>query len=610
MQNTIRPDTFNLTFFNKQLARKNFNKYMKQVVGYSRLSFDEDGSGYCSIINQNEILEAEYHKNFEDQFSTFTIIEDDNVSGYKFDRPGLYQLLKLIEDGKCNIILAKDLSRIGRHGALTQLFIEQCQHVGIRIVALGDYDSRIESDDMILGIRAWSNERVVKDASQKINKVIQFKQSEGTWFCGAPFGYIPDYQKKTVRIDESSVETLYLIARLFIEEDYGINKIAKELTFSGVPTPSMVERDRFIAEGREYKRKVATSWSASVIATILDNDFYNGVFRTGKYEREGINGKDIRVDPNEHKVFKDHHPKIYDDDIFAKIQEKRKSRKIENFRSSNGETSIYHGKVYCGDCGSVMYRYRKNDITDQYVCSQYFKYGKRRCTRHMIKVQTLDHITLAIIKYFRDMCPTLINSINSEVIAKGRRASAPKVDIQKLQKEIDVLRNEIEVIESQRIKQIMTHPEREDSLNAIYDKMHQKNIESIEHLQTTIEALKDQDKNLAAAAKRLKTAKDILDEIINAGTITRIDIEAIYEKIIIYENGNIDVHLISDLNALEIPQREVVDRSQNQLDRVYNYKSINEVNDGDPLLTSFILMWKISCGLHAVSQMMNKYRIQ
>ena len=183
MSTLLKPSSFSVNFFDEQKARKNFRRNIHYVVGYARLSFDEDGEGFCSILNQQSILQNLYDERFRSEISSYEFIADDNVTGYKFDRPGLFKLLRKIEDGYCSIILAKDLSRIGRHSALTQLFIEQCERVGIRIVAMDDYDSKRESDDLILGIRAWSNERVVKDTSAKILKIVRHKQANGTWFC-------------------------------------------------------------------------------------------------------------------------------------------------------------------------------------------------------------------------------------------------------------------------------------------------------------------------------------------------------------------------------------------------------------------------------------------
>ena len=130
-----QPMSFNIQFFDMRKAKRNFTTARRYVVGYARLSFDEDGDNFVSIENQMSILEDFYHQQYENATSEYLFIADDNVSGYKFERDGLYQLITLIEEGKCNIILAKDLSRIGRHGALTQLFIEQCERVGIRIHA-------------------------------------------------------------------------------------------------------------------------------------------------------------------------------------------------------------------------------------------------------------------------------------------------------------------------------------------------------------------------------------------------------------------------------------------------------------------------------------------
>ena len=117
MPTMSRPDSFNVSFFDEEKARRNYNRFGENIIGYARLSFDEDGEGYCSIINQQEILQSFYKRQFESPHSQYEFIADDNVSGYKFDRTGLFRVLDKIENGLCNIIIAKDLSRIGRHSA-------------------------------------------------------------------------------------------------------------------------------------------------------------------------------------------------------------------------------------------------------------------------------------------------------------------------------------------------------------------------------------------------------------------------------------------------------------------------------------------------------------
>ena len=294
MPTLSRPDSFNVSFFDEEKARRNLNRFGEYIIGYARLSFDEDGEGYCSIINQQEILRSFYERKFETPHSQYEFIADDNVSGYKFDRSGLFRVLDKIENGLCNIIIAKDLSRIGRHSALTQLFIEQCERVGIRIVAMDDYDSHKQSDELILGIRAWSNERLVKDTSAKILKIVKHKQENGTWFCAAPFGYrVLDYATGKVEIDEEAAKIVRRIADMYVN-GYGINKIARILTEEGVPTPNMYLREQRIAEGKTFNKPIGEKWMAPQISKMLDDDFYIGTLRTGKYRRRGINGNDVR----------------------------------------------------------------------------------------------------------------------------------------------------------------------------------------------------------------------------------------------------------------------------------------------------------------------------
>ena len=95
-----RPDSFNVSFFDENLARKNFDHYTDYVLGYGRLSFDEDGEGYCSIVNKRDILAEFYERKLKNASSVYDFVADDNVSGDKFDRQGLFDVLNRIENGK------------------------------------------------------------------------------------------------------------------------------------------------------------------------------------------------------------------------------------------------------------------------------------------------------------------------------------------------------------------------------------------------------------------------------------------------------------------------------------------------------------------------------
>ena len=62
---------------------------------------------------------------------------------------------------------------------------------------------------------------------------------------------------------------------------------------------------------------------------ILDNDFYIGTLRQGKYTRAKINGKDVKRDELEHIVIEHHHQAIIDYRTFATVRALREQREKE-----------------------------------------------------------------------------------------------------------------------------------------------------------------------------------------------------------------------------------------------------------------------------------------
>ena len=580
------PPSFNISFFDIDKARKNRSHALQYVVGYARLSFDEDGDNFCSIENQRSILEDIYRRQFESETSSFTFIADDNVSGYKFERPGLYKLLSMIEAGKCNVIIAKDLSRIGRHSALTQLFIEQCERAGVRVHAMSDYDTNNESDDLILGIRAWSNERVVKDASAKINKVIRHKQENGTWFCAAPFGYsVLDYESGKVRIEEEEADIVRRIFDMYIG-GIGVNKIAQIFTKECVPTPNTFARNRAIAEGKSFKKPVSGYWTGSNISSILSNEFYIGTLITRRYRRDGINGKDVRTDESEWVRFPNHHEAIISQDVFKAAKERKESNKRFNYRQKGGVEHLFHGLIYCGECGAVEYAYSRPGLAMQYICSNHFRYGKSYCSRHRIKESLLIDIAMDYLKIAKESCLEIIASLDGELFSKSD--GKPRAEtITKLERELEGIDHEMYVIEEQRIKQIIAHPERESGINPIYDAMIATAEQKRGALTEKIARLKKGALEKDESIKRARSAVEIIDQIIESGKITRQGVVAIFNKIIVHENGNIEVELKPYLHNLSPPPYKRSDISPKQpiLDYIistFNSFGANIICDGSP----------------------------
>ena len=90
---------------------------------YIRLSKEDENEGPSeSVSNQKSLLEEFVRQHRLQVFDTYI---DDGWSGTNFDRPAFQRLIADIEAKKVNMVLTKDLSRLGRDYILTGHYMER-----------------------------------------------------------------------------------------------------------------------------------------------------------------------------------------------------------------------------------------------------------------------------------------------------------------------------------------------------------------------------------------------------------------------------------------------------------------------------------------------------
>ena len=107
----------------------------KKVFIYLRLSKEDGDSESMSISNQRKILHdyAKYHN-----LDIVGEYVDDGVSGYTMNRPSFNKLKDDLNNDIVDILLVKDLSRLGRNDAKVQLFIEKMIEADKQVLSLGE----------------------------------------------------------------------------------------------------------------------------------------------------------------------------------------------------------------------------------------------------------------------------------------------------------------------------------------------------------------------------------------------------------------------------------------------------------------------------------------
>ena len=518
------------------------------IAGYCRISVDEElDRDNTSIENQKAIIEDFVKEKFPG--SSLTFFEDRDRSGYTFEqREGYQRMRKGLLDHSYDILIVKDFSRFSRRNSKGLGELEDLRDAGVRIISIGD-GIDFPNDDQWLNIqlRFLMNEMPVTDTSKKVRAVVKRRQKDGKWICAAPYGYIINRHHE-FEVVPTEADVVRKIFRLYTD-GWGYRKIANYLTDEGIPTPRMSERERKEAEGMDYRREVKTTWSTATIQGILEDDFYIGTMRSGKYTRKKINGEDVKLDESEHIVIENHHQAIIKYQEFATVKALMESRSTNNYRGQKKYDNVYSGFLVCGDCGSPMFAMSRSDLKDAYRCGLYHRRGLKACTSHHIRVEKLDEMIKHYVQIVKNNSEQMLAQLNANISEEEEDVQETERSAANLEDVLSELQEELKATKRQRIRDIVKHPDQEKLLEETYDELEEDLAHRIAGLQNQIELTLDKRNTIIRINRVAQTALDAFEDILTKDKLEKNDLLLIIEKIKVYEDG-IDIQLKPDIDGL------------------------------------------------------------
>lgn len=373
----------------------------KYTILYGRLSQEDiqktnrkDDSN--SIQNQRLLLEkyAADHG-----FENTRFIYDDGYSGTNFNRPGWQEFLELMDAGKVETLIVKDMSRLGREylqvGQYTELIFPSN---GIRFIAVNDgVDSLYESTNDFTPFRNIMNEFYAKDCSKKGRSVVRLKAETGARIASRPcYGYMKDPAdpKRHIIPDPDSAWVVKHIFQLCMEGK-GPTQIAKQLTWEKILSPVSFYYEKYGVELTGESPAEPYKWSAQTVARILEDETYLGHTVNLKTTTLSYkNKKTIQRPESERLRFENTHEPLIDRQTWEIVQSIRQHKRR---RANFAEQNMFSGLVYCMDCGGTMVLHRAHTmdaVKNNFMCSTYKKKGKDVCSAHYIREVDLYAIVL------------------------------------------------------------------------------------------------------------------------------------------------------------------------------------------------------------------------
>ena len=368
---------------------------------YCRLSREDGNEESQSIQSQKEIL----IKYVNDQgWDLVDIYCDDGYSGTNYDRPSFKRLINDIEYGRINLVITKDLSRLGRNYIQTGYYTEEFFPMNnVRYIALNDNFDTFKDDNDFAPFKNIINEWYAKDISKKVRFTLdnQAKNGEPRNTVFPIFGY--KYNDNYERIPDP--ETAPIVQMIF--EEYvkcaSSSKVAKLLIDRKVKLPMYYNAIKYNynkAHVLSLTEEQITHWTPGGVRDILKRVEYLGTYITARSKSKSFKlKKRDRLYEGAH-FFENRYEPIVTKELFDKAQSllsRGHSGQVEL------EVNLYKNMIICDCCGKLtrFQRWQNKKKTD--IQLRHYCYNKECEHRASIYLKTLNQLILLELNELKDV---------------------------------------------------------------------------------------------------------------------------------------------------------------------------------------------------------------
>ena len=508
---------------------------------YARLSEEtEENRERATVETQMELL-----RKFAAEREDMVVAKeytDISCTGTNFERPGFEEMMRDMRDGVIDCIVVKDLSRLGRDYVETGNYIERVfPFFGVRFIAVTDgYDSEKPGGELVMPLKNMVNEMYVKDLSKKMKTAHRAMWQKGEYSSGSvPYGYVNEGRQLCPDVKVRG--TVQEIFRLFLE-GCSLKEIARRLSVKTVNPRAY----KLTQAGREIPEGLNTGWNCVTVKLILVNRAYVGDSVHNKNRR--VNGKQVRAPKEEWIIVEDTHEPLVSREDFDMVQEMLADN-VKQFHSTHGKNGFDHSrfnlvgkKIVCADCGKIMgFRTEgTRHINKFYRCKTYLDTTKKGCTNHKVSLETVNRAVFEAVREHMRLC------VDTEDAVRRKNGGADSV------RKYDVYGKEAGRIERelQRTTEVKAgiFEDYKDGLidEEQYAEISGKYAVKVKELSARLDEMLKAQAEYSREYRVDGGWKAAVERFWNERELTREMAEAFVDKVLVYEDGSVRVHLKYD----------------------------------------------------------------
>jgi site-specific DNA recombinase len=327
---------------------------MRHNIGiYLRVSTEEqaqiaDGSIDSQQHRINAFIEMKKHqdKHWGKVVDTYV---DDGYSAGSTNRPAYQRMISDLKNGKINLLLVTDLSRLSRNiSDFCDLYKQLGKYKANFLSIKEQFDTSTPIGEMMVFNMVNLAQFERKQTSERISMNFHSRALRGLVNGGNPLlGYDRDPSNPGKRIVNEAEAILVRKIFQMYDEGQSQSSIAEQLTKEG--------EKRKDWNGRKYRHIKDGRWTLNAIQNILKNYAY-----VGKREVNVGNKKEKQEYLKawqQYQIVPASWEPIIDEAKYIRVQKRMaEAYKMERTRFSNGKCRTYlvSGKIKCGHCGMAL----------------------------------------------------------------------------------------------------------------------------------------------------------------------------------------------------------------------------------------------------------------
>ena len=491
-----------------------------------------------SIENQRQLI-YDYisrHQEFDGDIKEYV---DDGYTGTNFNRPAFQSMLSDSRAGKINVLIAKDMSRIGRDYIEMGDYVEQIfPAMGVRVIAINSgYDSFNNVGNIAgldVAITNFINTMYSRDIGQKRRSADRIR-----WAMGKsspkqePYGYVRKKKTREWIIDDEAAEVVkYIFEKA--ANGWSTKKIVNELNKMEKLPPGLYRRYRC---NYKYNFKVSDHenlWDVGKVRNVIKRYEYTGTLIAHKSESVIFTFNKSKSVPKDEWIYiENHHPAIVSKKLFEDAQYAIKYTKTTDDKKPASYS--LKRKLRCGNC-RLMFAYK--EFENDKICYCAHKLGTGDYSTCLGKTYRYKQLEESVYKY-------LIGMINDIRVLNSMMENAIKLETPERKKNLEYYESRVEILKADRIRKY------EDYASGVISATEYKFIKDklnteLDEMISLVETLRNQMEQDESLSREVRLKKNYIENVATEEKLTKRMVDSFIKTVYVHDIDKLEIEYTFD----------------------------------------------------------------